>query len=97
MSAIAYAEAVKQYADFAAQMRGMRLSHDELDQVSRAACSAYESAEARDGKPKIDGLEAVEWIKKYRNDNGTTLVLAKAEWDKRMQQRRGKTLIGQKS
>ena len=33
---------------------------------------------------KVDGLECVEWVKKYRNDNGVPLRTAKDEWDKRV-------------
>ena len=32
----------------------------------------------------LDGLECVEWVKKYRNDNHSTLKAAKDEWDKRV-------------
>ena len=33
---------------------------------------------------KIDGLDCVPWIKKYREDNNVTLKAAKDEWDRRI-------------
>ena len=31
----------------------------------------------------VDGMECVEWVKKYRNDHNVPLKVAKDEWDKR--------------
>lgn len=84
MSASAYAHAVRSFANFAAQERGVRMSHEELDQVYSSAYGAFSASEARCGKPKLDGLECVDWVKKYRNDHRSTLQAAKAEWDKRI-------------
>lgn len=40
-------------------------------------------------RPTVDGLECVDWIKKYRNEHHCTLKAAKDEWDSRLAPQRG--------
>lgn len=84
MTPASFAHVVTEYAEFVAQKNGSPLSHSELEEIRRAAYLAFTRSETRLGRAKIDGLEAVEWIKKYRNEFGTTLRDAKDEWDKRI-------------
>lgn len=92
MSPASFAAVVTEYAEFVAQKNGSPLSHCELDAIRMAAYSSFSGSEMRLGRAKIDGLEAVEWIKKYRNEFGTTLRDAKDEWDKRLALKKQATL-----
>lgn len=84
MTPASFAQAVVDYAQFLAQKNDYPLLHSQLEEIRHIAYGAFSVAEARWGRPKIDGLDAVSWIKKYRNEFGTTLKAAKDEWDKRL-------------
>lgn len=84
MTAAAFSNQVMEYIEFLSGKYNTRLGHDERESIRRATYQAFSDAEARLGRHKIDGLEAVEWIKKYRNEFGTTLREAKDQWDRRV-------------
>ena len=84
MTPASFANAITEYADFIAQRNEQKLSHLETEEIRRACFGAFTSAEFRNGVVKIDGLDAVTWIKKYRNEFHVPLNVAKDEWDKRL-------------
>lgn len=92
MTPASFSELIVAYADFMGQRSDARLGHDELEDIRRAVYRAFSDAEARNGRAKIDGLEAIEWIKKYRNDFGVSLREAKDEWDRRVVRARNLTV-----
>lgn len=84
MTPAKFAHVLTDYADFVSTRNGYRMSHGELEELRQMAFVVFTGTQARLGKAKLDGLECVEWVKKYRNDFCVPLREAKDEWDRRM-------------
>ena len=86
VSAYDFASRVSDYAEFLVQRADCRLASDEIQAIRQIAARVYDSAGARAGRLRLNGQQAVEWIRDYRNQHGCSLREAKAEWDKRANQ-----------
>lgn len=84
MSASSFAAEITHFAEFVAAKHGQKLSHAEMEKIRHVVYIAFCDSESRTGRAKLDGLECVEWVKKYRAEFGTTLMAAKAAWDSRL-------------
>lgn len=85
MTPATFANEMLQYAEYVANKKGgLVLSYEELEELRKTAYHAFASAEMRLGRAKIDGLDAVSWIRKYREEFGCSLREAKDAWDVRV-------------